>query len=315
MAASGAAISAQALKDILSVLKQNMSWMTNNEVVEKALDKLVKTDTQMDEDEKKALESVVTTCQKIGTANNLATKAVNTLAGHVKALLRTFHGVKKLDLDTVKPAIKFYMDKLEKEVLPDLKAAHDGVEEAVKAQMEMKCQLEELEDGLERKITELHQEKGGAESGARGVAYGGAAGATVGVAAIVAALNFWNPIGWVAVGAAFAAGTAITFGVAAGVVEGGQIPKLRKVYNSTIEEVKRSREGLNSLIKQTGEFQAQLMEKVVLLEESEDLGNLILAGTEGLILEFKESLESLEASCQEYIKGNDDPRKLKELKW
>ena len=309
MATKGSAISADTLKEILSVLKKNMSWMTNNEIVEKALDNMMKTDTQMDDDEKKALESVVTTCQKIGKANDLATKAVNTLVGHIKALLRVFHVVQKLDLETVTPAIKFYMEKLEKDVLPELKVAHDGVEEAVKAQMEMKCQLKELEDGLERKIAELDQEKGEAVLGAREVAYGGAAGATIGVAAIVAALNFWNPIGW----AAIAAGSAITFGVAAGVVEGGKVPKLKKVYKSTMGEVKRSMEGLDSLIKQTGEFQAQLMEKTVLLEESEDLGGLILGGTEGLILEFKESLESLEASCHDYLKGDESTPK--QLMW
>ena len=307
------AISADTLKDIISVFKKNMSWMTNNEVVEKAIDNLVKTDDQMEEDEKKALESVVNACQKISRANELATKAVNSLSGHIKALLRVFHGQKKLDLENVKPAIQLYMDKLHKEVLPELKEAHDAIDEAAKAQLEMKCQLEELQGGLERKITELDQEESGATTAARGVAYGGAAGTTVGVAAILAAINFWNPIGWVAAGAAIAAGTAITFGVAAGVVEGDQIPKLKKVYNTTIGEVKRSSEGLTSLIQQTGEFQAQLMEKVVLLEESEDLGNLILGGTEGLVVEFKGSLESLEESCQEYLKGNDDHKK--ELIW
>ncbi|KAL5248500.1 hypothetical protein ACHWQZ_G017632 [Mnemiopsis leidyi] len=307
------AISADTLKDVISVFKKNMAWMTNNEVVEKAIDNLVKTDDKMGEDEKKALESVVNTCQKISKANELATKAVNTLCGHIKALLRVFHGQNKLDLDTVKPAIKLYMDSLDAEVLPGLKAAHDAIDEAGKAQLEMKCQLEELHGGLERKITELGQEERGAATAARGVAYGGAAGTTVGVAAILAAINFWNPIGWVAAGAAIAAGTAITFGVAAGVVEGDQIPKLKKIYNTTIGEVKRSSEGLASMIEQTGEFQAQLMEKVVLLEESEDLGKLVLGGTEGLVVEFKESLESLEESCQDYLKGNDDPKK--ELRW
>lgn len=303
-------ISIKSVDKLLGVFKQHMSWMTNNDAVEKAMKTLTETNTRIDKNEKEILANIALTSQKIVNANNLAAKAVTTLVGFVKAVLATFDGVGKEDVKTVKPAVTLFMNGLEKEILPDLKETYFAVQKATKALQDTKFQLKKLHDHLEREITELVQEEEEAVTISREKAYEGTAGATVGVAAqaIVTALNHWKPKEWVvaaAVAGTAVAGTALTFAVTAAVEEGGKVRKLRGAYKATIGELKRSLEGMDNLIKQTGEFQAQFLDKIVLIEESEDIGKLILAGTDGLLLGFKKSLDLLKTSCEEYIAEND----------
>ena len=272
-----------------------------------ATESFLKVNAHLDEEEKKGLESLIKAAKDFELAINSSNKAVTTLSGLVESVLESVQ-IRSRDANSdhvrfIKP-LELYLKRLEDNVLPDFKAAYERISTATDSLLDVSIPLDQLKNWCKRKSAEVQVEKNSSYAKARGAAYGGASAATLGIAAIVGAANFRNPIGWQLAALAIGSAASIAFGTSATVVEGNQVPKLRKIYHSMLDEPKIT---TDTLVKKADEDRMQLKVKLQLLEKiregtevSKDLGGLIMDETYELIPKFETCLESLKKSCQEY---------------
>jgi len=288
------------IKDFKTSLGVNVSA---NENIKKCLALLIQNNNEMNSQEKKALQEIAGSHDKITAAQNAANICVTRIQRLAKSTNRSLNYAN--DFEQTKKVAELY--------------AKRGTEESTKVEEALKAMttagaacntsgsyVKVLQGWCDRKKKELGAELDHMVACERGRAYGGASGATVGTAAVCAAVPI---IGWVAGPIITAAVAAASFGTAAGIAERHTIPQMIKIIDEAKAGLTTVRDGFEEMAKSLMHHSADIEKRKVLLRNI--LGALMdtIHGAEEVsffygeeaISELKRQFLELENLCVSYF--------------
>ena len=303
------------LKQTIKDLGDGVKSMAGFDLIEQAVEQLLKASTEFSHEEKKALQCIIDANKKIAIAVDQAKNVVSDVKSLCTTLNNVINSNTKSNVDKMRVAISVFKKRMNT-LLDKIEKARDWLTNITSELEATVVEITHLKSWSLGKKQELENAKNLAVAKERGAAYGGAAGTTVAVAGTVAAVFCWNPIGLLAgkVAAGAAAGsTVVTFAAAAGVAEGATIPQLEKMYDDGIKGMEESAKQFEEMSKRNKERTKNLKENVMQLREIGSVAREAHYNAEG-VLEFdahhimfnilKEDVKELERLCDNYLTMN-----------
>ena len=288
------------LKQTIKDLGDGVKSMAGFDLIEQAVEQLLKASTEFSHEEKKALQCIIDANKKIAIAVDQAKNVVSDVKSLCTTLNNVINSNTKSNVDKMRVAISVFKKRMNT-LLDKIEKARDWLTNITSELEATVVEITHLKSWSLGKKQELENAKNLAVAKERGAAYGGAAGTTVAVAGTVAAVFCWNPIGLLA------------GKVAAGVAEGATIPQLEKMYDDGIKGMEESAKQFEEMSKRNKERTKNLKENVMQLRE---IGSFARAANDNaeVALEFdvhdimfnilKKDAKELERLCDNYLTMN-----------
>lgn len=300
-----------ALKELLKQLIKGVKKFAGMKALNKAFEALKEIAKDLQGEEKQAVEKIVKVHLTVHEATYKAETAVQKAKEIISSVKRLLNATNFSYQRRLEAAIKSYVKRMGS-LLPCFEEAHKAFSDASFKMNEMQSSLNLIETWCQKKLKEVEGKKDTEVMKERGKAYGGATGATLTVGTIgiiCAAVNFWNPLGWVTAGIVTGAAAGVAFGSAFAIAESLTVKDIKKIYNSgknIIKEAQSKLKELENTAKEDAKYLLEKRQELVIIhakaESSVADGNFYLELVDEIFfVSFTKVVEDLETVVDAYI--------------